>query len=72
MLESVANGNKPLNLTEMSRATKLPLPTTYRVAKALVNLRALEKNEDGRYILGPLWSEWSEAAVECQSVSKST
>ncbi|MGM1060900.1 helix-turn-helix domain-containing protein [Saccharothrix sp. Mg75] len=59
VLEQVASGARPLNLTEMSRAARLPLPTTYRLAKTLVQLGALEK-ESGRYTLGPVWSEWSE------------
>ncbi|MFE9751035.1 helix-turn-helix domain-containing protein [Saccharothrix saharensis] len=57
VLEQVAQGARPLNLTEVSRAAQLPLPTTYRLAKALVELRALEK-ASGRYTLGPVWSEW--------------
>lgn len=64
MLELVASGENPLNLTEMSRAAGLPLPTTYRFAKALVKLRALEKDEHGRYTLGPVWSEWSDVTAE--------
>ncbi|MGM1064193.1 helix-turn-helix domain-containing protein [Saccharothrix sp. Mg75] len=59
VLEQVAGGKKPLNLTEMSRAARLPLPTTYRLAKTLVKLGALEKDA-GRYTLGPVWLEWCE------------
>lgn len=59
MLEQVAGGSRPLNLTEMSRAAQLPLPTAHRLAKVLVELGALEKDA-GRYTLGPVWSEWSE------------
>ncbi|MFC5059748.1 helix-turn-helix domain-containing protein [Saccharothrix xinjiangensis] len=61
VLEQVAGGARPLNLTEVSRATNLPLPTTYRLATALVKLGALEKDA-GRYTLGPVWLQWSEAA----------
>ncbi|MGM1059414.1 helix-turn-helix domain-containing protein [Saccharothrix sp. Mg75] len=61
MLDKVASGERPLNLTEMSRAAKLPLPTTYRLAKALVRLGALEKDA-GRYTLGPVWWQWCETA----------
>ncbi|MDU0293001.1 helix-turn-helix domain-containing protein [Saccharothrix longispora] len=57
VLEQVASGARPLNLTEMSRAARLPLPTTYRLAKSLVKLGALEKDA-GRYTLGPVWLEW--------------
>ncbi|GAB2992271.1 hypothetical protein GCM10027184_53030 [Saccharothrix stipae] len=60
MLEVVSNQDRPMNLTEMSLAVKLPLPTTHRLAKALVRLRALERDH-GRYTLGPVWSEWSGA-----------
>ncbi|MFC6093946.1 helix-turn-helix domain-containing protein [Saccharothrix lopnurensis] len=66
VLELVAHEDRPLNLTEMSRAVELPLPTTHRVAKALVKLRALEKN-DGRYTLGPVWSEWAGVTGERES-----
>ena len=59
VLEQVASGERPLNLTEVSRAADLPLPTTYRLAKTLVKLGALEKDA-GRYTLGPVWSEWCE------------
>lgn len=63
VLKLVANEDRPMNLTEMSRGVKLPLPTMHRLAKTLVNLRALERNH-GRYTLGPVWSEWSDATLE--------
>ncbi|WP_082403480.1 helix-turn-helix domain-containing protein [Saccharothrix sp. NRRL B-16348] len=63
ILELVANEDRPMNLTEMSRAVKLPLPTTHRLAKSLVKLRALERNH-GRFTLGPVWSEWPDATLE--------
>ncbi|MFC6094392.1 helix-turn-helix domain-containing protein [Saccharothrix lopnurensis] len=70
MLKLVANEKRPMNLTEMSRAVRLPLPTTYRLAKALVRLRALERDR-GRYTLGPVWSEWSDATLERQPADSS-
>ncbi|GAA2678720.1 IclR helix-turn-helix domain-containing protein [Actinosynnema pretiosum] len=63
MLELVANEDRPMNLTEMSRGVQLPLPTTHRLAKTLVRLRALERDH-GRYTLGPVWSEWTDATPQ--------
>lgn len=41
-----------LTLSELSRHSGLPLSTTHRLATALVELRALTRDADGRYAVG--------------------
>jgi DNA-binding IclR family transcriptional regulator len=44
------------NLSELSRGTGLPLSTTHRLVSELVEWRALERDEQGRYRIGlRLW-----------------
>lgn len=43
---------EPLTLTELSGLSALPLTTTLRLARQLVRIGALERDQDGRYAIG--------------------
>lgn len=55
ILSAVATG--PLALGELAADTDLPRPTAHRLATALVALRYLERDDSGRYLLGPKLTE---------------
>jgi DNA-binding IclR family transcriptional regulator len=52
VLESFSDEEPSLTLTRLSNAAGLPLSTTLRLAKSLVRLGALERNDDGEYMVG--------------------
>lgn len=56
LLDAFSVEHSELSLTEISRRTGLPLSTTYRLVRELVDWRALERGPDGRYRVGlRLW-----------------
>ena len=48
---------EPLALAELATATGLPRPTAHRLAMALLALRYLERDDTGRFGLGPRLAE---------------
>ncbi|MFE2999643.1 IclR family transcriptional regulator C-terminal domain-containing protein [Nocardia sp. NPDC059246] len=45
-----------MSLTEIASAAGLPLPTTYRITRELIDLGILERDQDKRYLIGTeLW-----------------
>lgn len=55
ILTAVAEG--PAGLGDLAIETGLPRPTAHRLATALVALRYLERDHEGRYLLGPRLTE---------------
>lgn len=49
--------SEPRALADLAAATGLPRPTTHRLATALVHLRYVERDHDGRFALGPRLGE---------------
>lgn len=53
MLSHLAESEEPLGLAELSRALKMPKPTSYRLARALVEAGFLQKDPlTNRYLVG--------------------
>lgn len=52
LLDAFLPGRDRLQLTEMARASGLPLSTAHRLAHDLLNWGALERTPDGLYIIG--------------------
>lgn len=55
ILDAVELG--PQDLTDLAAITTIPRATCHRLAGALVDLRLLAKDEQGRYLVGPRVSE---------------
>lgn len=56
ILGTFQNQQRRQTLSEISRATGLPIATCYRIVQRLAEWGALEKGEDGRYFIGlRLW-----------------
>jgi DNA-binding IclR family transcriptional regulator len=56
LLSAFSSGSPVLGLTELARASGLPVATTHRLAGELVEWGALERRPDGRYQIGlRLW-----------------
>ena len=52
----------PCSLAELVSTTGLPRPTAHRLAVALVHHGLLDRDDDGRFILGPTFARWSAGA----------
>ena len=52
ILTAFRPGDRSLPLASLSARSGLPAPTTLRLARKLVELGALERDEDGRYVIG--------------------
>ena len=52
ILGSFGPGDRSLSLTSLSARAGLPAPSALRIARKLVELGALERDEDGRYMVG--------------------
>ena len=48
---------EPLALADLAMATQLPRPTAHRLATALTSLRYLQRDDAGRFALGPRLAE---------------
>src|SRR5688572_23363710 len=59
VLETIAAG--PLSLAELVEATGLPRATAHRLAVALEVHRLLDRDGDGRFVLGPRVGELATA-----------
>jgi DNA-binding IclR family transcriptional regulator len=46
--------HRSLALTELARRAAIPVPTAHRLVGELVDGGALERRDDGRYVIGPL------------------
>lgn len=56
LLAAFSEGNRLLSLSELARRAGLPTSTTLRLATRLVEWGALERNEDGSFMIGlRLW-----------------
>jgi len=65
VLELLANSRRPLNISEVSRALKLPKSSTCRMLNALENERCVQKDtRSGKYRFGFRLVGLSRAAVE--------
>jgi DNA-binding IclR family transcriptional regulator len=54
LLDAFDERHRSLTLSELAGRTGLPLPTTHRLAAALMKGDALERRGDGRYVIGRL------------------
>ena len=52
----------PCSLAELVSTTGLPRPTAHRLAVALEHHGLLDRDDDGRFILGPIIARWSTGA----------
>ena len=52
----------PCSLAELVSTTGLPRPTAHRLAVALEHHGLLDRDDDGRFILGPTFARWSTGA----------
>jgi DNA-binding IclR family transcriptional regulator len=56
VLDAFDGGHPRLSLSEIARRAGLPVPTAYRLVRELEAWRALHRDRDGRYEIGPrLW-----------------
>jgi DNA-binding IclR family transcriptional regulator len=56
VLSEFARGPATMSLTELSLATGIPIATTYRITRHLLDAEALERNADGSFQIGfRLW-----------------
>lgn len=52
ILEAVINANSPLSVSEISRTVGLPVATTHRLCKMLIEEHLLQYEIDGKLVLG--------------------
>jgi DNA-binding IclR family transcriptional regulator len=52
ILTAFGLGDRSLSLASLSARSGLPAPTTLRLARKLVELGALERDDDGQYVIG--------------------
>ena len=52
ILEEVVNANRPLTVVDISDGVGLPVPTTHRLCKMLLNERLLQYEIDGKRVIG--------------------
>lgn len=52
LLGCFSDGHPTLTLSELSRRSSLPVNTTLRIARSLVEVGALERGHDGRFSIG--------------------
>jgi DNA-binding IclR family transcriptional regulator len=52
----------PQSLLDLATATSMPRATTYRLATALESHRLIDRDEDGRFVLGPALVRLGQAA----------
>jgi DNA-binding IclR family transcriptional regulator len=56
VLDSFDGAHRELRLTDVARRAGLPLPTTHRLVRDLVEWGALSRTDSGTYVVGPrLW-----------------
>jgi DNA-binding IclR family transcriptional regulator len=53
-----AVGDRPRSLAELVEATGLPRPTAHRLALALERHHVLDRDEDGRFVIGARTARW--------------
>ncbi|RTL71965.1 MAG: IclR family transcriptional regulator [Hyphomicrobiales bacterium] len=64
LLSHIAQSREPVTLADLSRALRLPKPTTYRLAQALEYAGFLQKDPlNKRYLVGALFEEISLSAM---------
>lgn len=64
LLSHIAQSREPVTLADLSRALRLPKPTTYRLAQALEHAGFLQKDPlNKRYLVGALFEEISLSAM---------
>ncbi len=59
LLDAIAGGAHSLN--ELVAATGLPRPTAHRIALALEHHGVLDRDPNGRFVIGPRTARWSSA-----------
>lgn len=71
LLEAFESGPSALTLTELAAHADLPLPTAHRLAGELVSWGALERDPQGRYVVGlRLWEVAQSAGRQLRDTAR--